>query len=210
MLTIEKELWKEGYNYIACIDEVGRGCLAGDVVASAVVMPKDLFIKGINDSKKLTAKKRDKLYDIIYSKAVAIGIGSVDSKEIDEINIKRSTHKAMKKAIDNLSDKNGDLIKPDFVLIDAEKIDIKIPQKNIIKGDSKSHGIAAASIIAKVHRDRLCKEWAKEYKGYGLEKHKGYGTKEHIKALKKKGPSKIHRLSFLKNILNDNKQLSMI
>ncbi|MTI69981.1 MAG: ribonuclease HII [Firmicutes bacterium] len=210
MLTIEKELWKEGYNYIACVDEVGRGCLAGDVVASAVVMPKDLFIEGINDSKKLTAKKRDKLYDIIYSKAVAIGIGSVDSKEIDEINIKRSTHKAMKKAINNLSDKNGDLIKPDFVLIDAEKIDIKIPQKNIIKGDSKSHGIAAASIIAKVYRDRLCKEWSKEFKGYGLEKHKGYGTKEHIKALKKKGPSKIHRLSFLKNILDDDKQLSMI
>lgn len=210
MLSIEKKLWNEGYNYIACIDEVGRGCLAGDVVACAVIMPYGLRIEGVNDSKKLSLKKREELYDIIIEKAIAIGIGCVDCKTIDKINIKRSTHLAMNKAIKNLKDKKKAVIKPDLLLIDAEKIDINIPQINIIKGDEKCHGIAAASIVAKVYRDRKCIEWAKKISGYDLENNKGYGTKKHRDAIKKLGPSSIHRMSFLKNILKDEKQLSLL
>lgn len=210
MLTIENEIRNEGYEYIACIDEVGRGCLAGDVVACAIIMPKDLLIEGVNDSKKLTAKKREILYDNIIEQAVAVGIGSVDNKTIDEINIKKSTFLAMKKAISNLKDKKGNSISPDFLLIDAEKLDVDIPQKNVIKGDEKCHGIAAASIIAKVYRDRQCIKWAEEYIGYGLEKNKGYGTKEHREAILAKGPTPIHRMSFLKNILSKEKQISFL
>ncbi|MBS4536069.1 ribonuclease HII [Clostridium sp. D2Q-14] len=201
MLSIEKEIWNNGYQYIACIDEVGRGCLAGDVVACAIVMPKDLIIEGVKDSKKISPKKREKLYDIIYDKSIAIGIGSVDNNVIDEINIKKSTHLAMKKAIENLNTKNGEKIKPDMLLIDAEKLDIDIEQRNIIKGDEKCHGISAASIIAKVYRDRKLIELAKIYKGYAFERNKGYGTKEHRDAIKKLGPTPIHRMTFLKNIL---------
>lgn len=201
MLTIETELWNDGYEYIACIDEVGRGCLAGDVVACAIVMPKSKKIEGVNDSKKLTPKKRDKLYDIIYEEAVAIGIGEVNSKIIDDINIKKSTHLAMKKAVENLKTKDNKKITPDILLIDAEKIEANIEQKSIIKGDSKCHGIAAASIIAKVHRDRKLIELSETYKGYAFEKNKGYGTKEHRQALKELGPTPIHRMTFLKKIL---------
>ncbi len=210
MLTIENEIRKEGYKYIACIDEVGRGCLAGDVVACAVIMPKDLIIEGVKDSKKLSAKKREELYDIIIEEAIAVGIGSVDCKTIDNINIKKSTHLAMKKAISNLKDKEGNKISQDFLLIDAERLDINIPQKSVIKGDEKCHGIAAASIVAKVYRDRQCIKWAREYEGYGLDRNKGYGTKEHRQAIKEKGPTPIHRMSFLKNILNQNEQLSLL
>ncbi|WP_054870306.1 ribonuclease HII [Caloranaerobacter sp. TR13] len=209
MLTIERELWEKGYEYIACVDEVGRGCLAGDVVACAIIMPKDLVIEGVNDSKKLSSKKREELYDVILDKAIAVGIGSVDSKTIDKINIKKSARLAMKKALLSLRDKNNNIIKPDFILVDAEKIDIGIPQMSIIKGDARCHGIAAASIIAKVYRDRKCKEWAEKYKGYGLEQHKGYATKKHREAIRKLGPSPIHRLSFLKNILEKEKQLDL-
>lgn len=203
MLEIEQKLWEQGYNYIACIDEVGRGCLAGDVVACAIIMPKDIFIEGINDSKKLTPKKRDKYYDIILENAIAVGIGSIDSKTIDEINIKKSTLLAMQKAIDNLKDKNGNNIIPEYILIDAEKINTSIPQQSIIKGDEKCHGIAAASIIAKVYRDRKCLDLEKRYPGYGFEKHKGYGTKQHREALHALGPCEIHRRSFLKKILGE-------
>ena len=203
MFKIENEIYDKGYKYIACIDEVGRGCLAGDVVACAVIMPKGLMIEGVRDSKKLTPKKRDKLYDIIIENAVGIGIGSVDCKTIDKINIKRSTHLAMKQAITNIKDKEGKIIKADFLLIDAERLDLDIPQKNVIKGDEICHGIAAASIIAKVYRDRLCNDWAKQYDGYGLERNKGYGTKEHRQALIEKGVTPIHRISFLKNILGE-------
>lgn len=208
MLSIEKELWNEGYNYIACLDEVGRGCLAGDVVACAIIMPKELLIEKVNDSKKLTPKTRDKLYDIILENAVAVGLGAVGPETIDGINIKNSTKLAMKMAIKNLKNKDGQGITPDYVLIDAEKLDIDIPQKNIIKGDSKCHGIAAASIIAKVYRDRQCIELAKEYPEYAFEKNKGYGTKVHREALKKVGPCPIHRLTFLKKILDEAQQLS--
>lgn len=205
MLEIERELWSKGYRNIACIDEVGRGCLAGDVVACAIILPIELLIEGVKDSKKLTSKKRENLYEIITKKAVAIGIGSVDSKTVDKLNIKKSTLIAMRKAIESLRDKGGNPVTPDFVLIDAEKIDIDLPQLSIIKGDEKCHGIAAASIIAKVYRDRKCGEWAQEYPEYGFEKHKGYGTKVHIEAIKKYGPSFIHRESFLTKIIDNQK-----
>ncbi len=201
MLDLERELWNKGYNYIACIDEVGRGPLAGDVVACAIIMPKDLLIDGVKDSKKLSEKKREKFYKEIKEKAIAIGIGSVGPKDIDEINIKESTKRAMEKAVLNLKDEEGEKITPDYLLIDAEKINSSIPQENIIKGDVKCHGIACASIIAKVFRDRQCQIWGDEFKGYKIGKNKGYGTKEHRDAIKKLGPSPIHRLSFLKNIL---------
>lgn len=202
LLQLEKELWDNGYNYIACIDEVGRGPLAGDVVACAIIMPKNLFIEGVDDSKKLTEKKREKLYDEIKRQAIAIGIGSISPKVIDEINIKESTKLAMKDAVLNIKDREGNKIAPDYLLIDAENINLPIPQKSIVKGDAKSHGIACASIIAKVYRDRKCQVWGNEFKGYKIEKNKGYGTKEHRDAIKKNGPSSIHRLSFLKNILS--------
>ena len=210
MIKIETELWDKGYNYIACIDEVGRGCLAGSVVACAVVMPKELLIEGVNDSKKLTSKKRDRLFDIIKEKAVAIGIGEKSCDVIDEINIKNATKSAMIEAIENLKDRKGNKLIPDYVLIDAEKLDIKIPQLNIIKGDEKCHGIAAASIVAKVTRDRQMEILDKEYPEYKFAKNKGYGTKEHVQALKQYGPTKIHRHSFLKKILDLNEQVSFL
>lgn len=201
MLEIEKDIWNKGYNYIACIDEVGRGCLAGDVVACAIIMPKGVLIEGVNDSKKLTAKKRESLYGKILETSVAVGIGQVDPVTIDRINIKESTRLAMKKAILNLKDKQGNKVLPDYLLIDAEEVYIDIPQSSIIKGDEKSHGIACASIIAKVYRDNICKTWGQEYNGYAIEKNKGYGTKEHREAIKTIGPSPIHRLTFLNKII---------
>ena len=201
MLEIENHIYVSGYKYIACIDEVGRGCLAGDVVACAIIMPKDLIIDGVRDSKKLSEKKREFLYDKILNNAIAYGVGQVNSQTIDNINIKESTRLAMKMAVDNLKDKEGNQVIPDFILIDAEEIDTQIPQRGIIKGDEKSHGIACASIIAKVYRDRLCLEWDKEYEGYNLKKNKGYGTKEHREAIQLLGASPIHRITFLRNIL---------
>lgn len=202
MFEIEERIYNMGYKYIACIDEVGRGCLAGDVVACAIIMPRNLSIDGIKDSKKLTEKKREDLYEKILSNSIAWGIGRVSPKKIDEINIKESTKLAMKLAVNNLKDKDGNKILPDFLLIDAEKIDMDIDQESVIKGDEKSFGIACASIVAKVYRDRLCIQWDKEYPGYNLKKHKGYGTKEHRELIKDLGPSPIHRITFLKNILN--------
>ncbi|MDU5079863.1 ribonuclease HII [uncultured Tissierella sp.] len=201
MLEIENNIWQLGFDNVACIDEVGRGCLAGDVVACAVIMPKDLIINGVKDSKKLSEKKREVLYDEILSNSIACGIGRVNSNIIDKINIKKATLLAMKIAVENLQDRDGNKNYPDFLLIDAEKIDLKIPQESIIKGDDRSHGIACASIVAKVFRDRLCIEWDKEFQGYNLKKHKGYGTKEHRELIKELGPSPIHRITFLKNIL---------
>ncbi|WP_406242149.1 ribonuclease HII [Tissierella carlieri] len=201
MLEIENNIWQLGFDNVACIDEVGRGCLAGDVVACAVIMPKDLIINGVKDSKKLSEKKREVLYDEILSNSIAYGIGRVNSNIIDKINIKKATLLAMKIAVENLQDRDGNKNYPDFLLIDAEKIDLKIPQESIIKGDDRSHGIACASIVAKVFRDRLCIEWDKEFQGYNLKKHKGYGTKEHRELIKELGPSPIHRITFLKNIL---------
>ncbi|AFS78625.1 ribonuclease HII [Gottschalkia acidurici 9a] len=202
MIQIEKKLWNEGYKYIACIDEVGRGCLLGDVVACAIIMPIDELIEGIKDSKKISQKKREKLYDSIIDRSLGVGIGRVDAKTIDEINIKKATLLAMKKAIGNIKDKDGNKIEPDYLLIDAEKLDVDIPQENIIKGDEKCYGIASASIIAKVYRDRLCGEWDKDYPEYGIEKHKGYGTKQHREMILTCGITPIHRKTFLTKILS--------
>lgn len=203
MLKIEEEIYNLGHNTIACIDEVGRGCLAGDVIACAIIMPRNIKIEGVNDSKKLSEKKRVLLYDKILSKAIAFGMGRVDSKIIDRINIKQATRLAMIKAVEDLMDKDGNNIRPDFLLIDAEELNINIPMNAIIKGDEKCHGIQCASIIAKVYRDRICTEWDELYPGYDIKKHKGYGTKLHIDNIKELGPSDIHRISFLSRILNN-------
>lgn len=190
MLEYENELYDKGYKLICGIDEVGRGPLLGPVVTSAVILPVGYYNPEIKDSKKLSEKKREKLFDIITKDAVSIGIGIVDEKKIDEINIYEATKVAMKMAIDNLS------IKPDYVLIDAMKLDIDIPSNSIIKGDAKSESIAAASIIAKVTRDRMIDEIDKEYPMYDLKNNKGYGTKKHLEALKEYGPCKYHRYSY--------------
>lgn len=180
------------------IDEVGRGPLAGPVMAGAVILPTDHKILYLNDSKKLTAKKRDELYDVIMSEAVAVAVGSEDHDVIDEINILQATYSAMRKAIGQLS------VKPDFLLVDAVTIpDTGIPECPIIKGDAKSVSIAAASIVAKVTRDRLMVEYDKLYPEYHFAKNKGYGTAEHIAALKKYGPCPIHRKTFIRKILEN-------
>ena len=182
--------------YICGIDEVGRGPLAGPVVACGVILPKDVEILYINDSKKLSEKKREPLYDEIMEKAIAVGIGIESEKVIDEINILQATYKAMRTAINNLS------VKPDILLNDAVTIpDVEIRQVPIIKGDAKSISIAAASIVAKVTRDRIMVEYDDCYPGYGFASNKGYGSKAHIEALIKMGKTPIHRNSFIGNIV---------
>lgn len=180
------------YDYICGIDEVGRGPLAGPVVAAAVILPKDSYYQYLNDSKKVTEKRRNKLYDEITAEAVSYGIGLVSPDIIDDINILQATYVAMKKAIDALS------IRPQMILVDAVYIpDIGIPQVGIVKGDAKSISIAAASIVAKVYRDRLMTEYDALYPEYKFAKNKGYGTKEHMQALHEIGMSPIHRKSFV-------------
>ena len=180
------------YDYICGIDEVGRGPLAGPVVAAAVILPKDSYYQYLNDSKKVTEKRRNKLYDEITTEAVSYGIGLVSPDIIDDINILQATYVAMKKAIDALS------IRPQMILVDAVHIpDIGIPQVGIVKGDAKSISIAAASIVAKVYRDRLMTEYDALYPEYKFAKNKGYGTKEHMQALHEIGMSPIHRKSFV-------------
>ena len=182
----------EDLGWICGIDEVGRGPLAGPVVAGAVILPRDSKILHLNDSKQLTAKKRDELYDVIMREAVAVGIGYASPARIDEINILQATYEAMREAISKLS------VKPDVLLNDAVKIpQVDIRQVPIIKGDAKSVSISAASIIAKVTRDRLMEEYDKVLPGYGFASNKGYGSAEHIAALKEIGPSPIHRQSFI-------------
>jgi len=185
--------------YICGIDEVGRGPFAGPVVAGAVILPKDEEILYLNDSKKLSEKKREELYDIIIDKAVAVGFGMEDSGLIDEINIKQATLKAMKKAIENLKNpKTGEKYVPDMLLVDAEHIpDIGISQVGIIKGDAKSVSIAAASIVAKVTRDRMMVEYDSIYPGYDFASNKGYGTAAHMAAIRELGMTPIHRRSFI-------------
>lgn len=188
----EKEYYFKGYNCICGIDEAGRGPLAGPVVAGAVILPKDCLIEGVNDSKKISEKKREKLYDDITKNALAWAVGIVDNNVIDEINILNATRRAMKMAIEGLK------IKPDYILIDAEKkVDTDgIPYLPIIKGDALSISIAAASIIAKVTRDRMMREYDEIFPMYGFGKHKGYGTKAHIEAIGKYGLCMIHRKTF--------------
>lgn len=190
MKEFENELYNNEINFIAGIDEVGRGPLVGPVVTAAVILPKDFYDERINDSKKLTEKKRELLYDVIMENALSVGIGISSPEVIDEINILNATKKAMIEAINNLS------IKPEHLLIDAIKLDIDIPQTSIIKGDAKSQSIASASIIAKVTRDRMMVELDKKYPMYDFKHNKGYGTKKHIEALYKYGPLKEHRKSF--------------
>lgn len=191
--TFENDYYNKGYKFVCGIDEAGRGPLSGPVVAAACILPRDIFIPELNDSKKLTEKKREKIFDIIVEKAIGYGIGMASPKEIDEINILNATMLAMRRALENLSPD------ADFALIDGNIArDFSIPTKTVIKGDSLSASIAAASILAKVTRDRLCLEDAKKYPEYNFEKHKGYSTKEHMDAVRKYGPCEIHRKSFLK------------
>ena len=195
---IDKSYFKEGYNYICGIDEAGRGPLAGPVVVAAVIMPKDSMIEGVNDSKKVSEKKREKLYELIIEEAISYSVGIVDQNEIDRINILNATKAGLTEAVRTLK------VKPELILVDAlTNIDTcGVPYKSIIKGDAKSYSIAAASIIAKVTRDRIMREWDKVYPQYGFEKHKGYGTAAHISAIKENGLCPLHRLSFVKNIIN--------
>ena len=186
----------EHLGYLCGIDEVGRGPLAGPVVACAVILPKDCDILWLNDSKKLTAKKREELYDVILEGAVSVGIGMASPERIDEINILQATYEAMRQAIGNLS------VKPDLLLNDAVMIPkVEIPQVPIIKGDAKSISIAAASIIAKVYRDRLMVQYDEIFPGYGFAGNKGYGSQAHMDAIRTLGPTPIHRRSFIKNII---------
>ena len=200
MLEIEDSLYQRGYKLVCGVDEAGRGPLCGPVVAAAVILNKDEMIEGVNDSKKLSEKKRENLYDIITKKALAVGVGISDVDIIEDINILNATKLAMKQAINNLK------INPDFVLIDGNQmIDIDIDAQTVVSGDAKSESIAAASIIAKVTRDRLLKDYDKKYPEYGFAKHKGYGTKAHIEAIKKYGLTPIHRKSFCSKFIKEDK-----
>lgn len=188
----ERELNSKGVEIIGGVDEVGRGPLIGSVITACVVLPKDFKLEGLTDSKKLSEKKRDKFYDVIMDSALAVGIGECSEKEIDKYNIYEATKIAMKRAIDEANKK----IKIEHVLIDAMPLDIDIPTTSIIKGDAKSISIAAASVIAKVTRDRMMYELDKKYPMYDLAHNKGYPTKKHIEAIEKYGITKYHRLSY--------------
>lgn len=199
MKKIENSLREKGYDLIAGVDEAGRGPLAGPVYAAAVILPPDTIIKGINDSKKLSEKRREELFEEITEKAVAYNICAVNEKRIDEINILNATFEAMNGAVSGLS------VKPDYVIIDGNRINgMTIEHETVVKGDAKSISIAAASILAKVSRDRFICEMAKKYPEYEFEKHKGYGTAAHTEAILKYGVCPIHRKTFLKKLLGEN------
>ena len=195
--SIEKELHEKGIKYIAGIDEAGRGPLAGPVVVASVIMPEDSMIEGVNDSKKVSEKKREKLYDLIIEEAISYSVAIIGQDEIDEINILNATKKGLTTSIEGLD------VKPDLIVVDAlDKINtLGIPYQSIIKGDAKCYSIAAASILAKVTRDRIMKEWDTVYPQYGFTSHKGYGTAKHIAAIKEYGLCSIHRKSFTKNFV---------
>lgn len=196
-LKYENELLAKGYKYICGVDEAGRGPLAGPVCAAAVILPENKIIDGVNDSKKLSEKKRELLFDVIKNEAVAYSIAFSTVEEIEEYNILNATMLAMKRAVEGLE------VKADYAIIDGNKTpDLEILCESIVKGDANSMSIAAASILAKVSRDRLCFEYSKKYPEYMFEKHKGYGTKLHIDKIKEYGPCEIHRMSFLTKILN--------
>jgi ribonuclease HII len=192
----ENSALDNGYQYVCGIDEAGRGPLAGPVYAAAVILPSGIVIDGLNDSKKLSEKKREKLFDVIIENAVSYGIGFATEKEIDEINILQATFLAMRRAVENME------ISPDFAYVDGNRDPmLGIPTETVIKGDANVPSIAAASILAKVSRDRVMYEMDKKYPEYNFAKHKGYGTKVHTEALKEYGPCEIHRLTFLTKIL---------
>lgn len=190
LMSLEKDLYSQGVEWIAGVDEVGRGPLAGPVLAAAVILPQTSRIRGINDSKKLSKKKLVEIYDTIKEEAVAIGIGQVEAETIDQVNIYQATKIAMKEAIQNLG------LVPDHLLIDAMKLDIPIEQTSLIKGDARSQSIAASSIIAKVERDRLMEAYDQEFPGYDFANNVGYGTPSHLAGLRQLGPSPIHRKTF--------------
>lgn len=194
---IDNELFNKNICYLAGIDEAGRGPLAGPVVVGCVILPKESFIEGVNDSKKISEKKREALYEQITKEAISWSVGIVDQQEIDEINILNATKKALTMAVSQLE------IKPQHILVDAlHGINtLQIPYTSIVKGDATSYSIAASSIIAKVTRDRIMYEWDKVYPQYGFAKHKGYGTASHIQAIKDFGPCPLHRRSFIKNFI---------
>lgn len=202
MLRYEKELYQQGYQAIAGIDEVGRGPLAGPVVTACVILPKNCKIKHLNDSKKIPKKHHEEIYQEILARALGIGIGIVDNNVIDQINIYEATKVGMLQAINQLK---GEVTKPDYLLIDAMHLETSIPQQSLIKGDANSLSIAAASIVAKVTRDRMMADYANDYPGYAFEKNVGYGTKEHLEGLKKYGITPIHRKTFepIKSMLKE-------
>ncbi len=195
---MEKELYQKGFQRIAGIDEAGRGPLAGPVVVAGVIMPKDSMIEGVNDSKKVSEKKREKLYDLIIEEAISYSVAVIGQDCIDDINILNATKQGLTTVVEELD------VKPDLILVDAlTHIDTKgIPYDSIIKGDAKCYSIAAASILAKVTRDRIMKQWDEIYPQYGFAKHKGYGTAAHITAIKEYGLCPIHRKSFTKNFVS--------
>jgi ribonuclease HII len=192
-LIYERELNEKGFNIIAGVDEVGRGSLAGPVVCASVIMPLTDIIVGVTDSKKLTERKREELAKIIKEKAVSYSIYEVSQQEIDEINILNAVKKCMTMAVKNLA------VKPDITIVDGVDTGLDINAFYLVKGDLKSYTVSCASILAKVYRDNLMKEYSKEYSEYGFEKHKGYGTKAHIDKIKEIGPCKLHRRTFIKN-----------
>lgn len=202
MLRYEKELYQQGYQAIAGIDEVGRGPLAGPVVTACVILPKNCKIKHLNDSKKIPKNHHEEIYQEILARALGIGIGIVDNNVIDQINIYEATKVGMLQAINQLK---GVVTKPDYLLIDAMHLETSIPQQSLIKGDANSLSIAAASIVAKVTRDRMMADYANDYPGYAFEKNVGYGTKEHLEGLKKYGITPIHRKTFepIKSMLKE-------
>lgn len=193
----ELKLYENNIEYICGIDEAGRGPLAGPVVVGAVIFPKDSFIEGVNDSKKISEKKREKIYEQIIEEAISYSVGIVDQKTIDEINILNATKLGVKIALEGLKQR------PDVIMVDAlTNMDtLGIPYISVVKGDAKNYSIAAASIIAKVTRDRIMREWDEIYPIYGFAKHKGYGTAEHIRIIKENGPCVLHRKSFIKNFV---------
>ena len=192
-LQYEKECLSRGYARVAGVDEVGRGPLAGPVVCCAVIMPTDNLIEGVTDSKKLTEKKREQLARIIKERAIACSIYEISQDEIDKINILEAVKKCMVKAVEGLN------VKPDITLVDGVDTHLPINAEYVIKGDLKSYTIGCASIVAKVYRDNLMTDFAKEFPEYGFDKHKGYGTKAHIEKIKEIGPCKLHRKTFIKN-----------
>ncbi len=194
---IENNLHEKGFEYICGIDEAGRGPLAGPVVVASAIMPKESMIEGVNDSKKISESKREMLYEKITAEAISYGVGIIDQKEIDELNILNATKKGLTNSLKELK------IRPDLILVDAlEGIDtLGIPYTSIIKGDAKAYSISCASIIAKVTRDRIMREWDSVFPQYGFAKHKGYGTAAHIAAIKEHGICPLHRLTFVKNFI---------
>ena len=195
LIQTENECRQKGFRLIAGADEAGRGPLAGPVVAACVLMPEDEFVLGVNDSKKLSEAKREELYEKIILKAVAYRTGIVGQEAIDEMNILAATRLAFKRAIESME------IKPDYLYTDMiDKLDISLPWTPVVKGDAQIYSVAAASIVAKVTRDRMMREYDRQYPEYGFAQHKGYGTKEHMAAIRKYGPTPLHRRSFIKNL----------